>query len=154
MSFRVGVVGRPHGLDGSFHVMTPRSELLSEGVVLEELGPIVGRKGSDDRPIIRVEGVADREAALALGGRELVVDEANRPPLDDDEYLAQDLIGCRVVDGDDAFGAVVRLLAMPSCEVLELEDGTLVPMVKDAIKRVDVENKRIEIDKEFLGLAT
>ena len=154
MSFRVGVVGRPHGLDGSFHVMSPRSELLSEGVVLEDLGPIVGRKGSDDRPIIRVEGVADREAALALGGRELVVDEANRPPLEEDEYLAQDLIGSRVVDGDHAFGEVVRLLAMPSCEVLELDDGTLIPMVKDAIRTIDVDARRIEIDREFLGLAT
>ena len=26
-----GVVGRPHGLDGSFHVARPRPQLLTEG---------------------------------------------------------------------------------------------------------------------------
>ena len=31
----VGRVGRPHGLDGSFHVTRPRAELLPAGAVVE-----------------------------------------------------------------------------------------------------------------------
>jgi ribosomal 30S subunit maturation factor RimM len=40
----------------------------------------------------------------------------------------------------------------PSCEVLETEDGTLVPLVGDAIVSVDVGARRIEVDRAFLGL--
>ena len=149
----VGRVGRAHGLDGSFSVASPNPELLIEGMVLEGLGEIVERKGSDHKPLIRVEGIEDRTSAEALSGQELHVDESFRPPLDDDEYLAEDLVGCRVADGDDALGDVVRLLGMPSCEVLELDNGMLVPMVKDAIRQIDVEAKRIDVDAGFLGAA-
>ena len=151
---RVGRVGRPHGLDGSFHVVEPRSELLSPGVELLGLGEIVGRKGSPERPIIRVAGASDRTAAEGLRGRELEVDDALRPALEEDEYLAEDLEGCAVADGERSLGTVVRLLGLPSCDVLELDTGLLVPMVRDAVRSVDVKAQRIEIDAEFLGDAT
>jgi ribosomal 30S subunit maturation factor RimM len=38
-----------------------------------------------------------------------------------------------------------------SCDVLEVGDE-LIPLVTDAVTSVDVENKVIEIDREFLGL--
>ena len=149
----VGRVGRAHGLDGSFSVASPNAELLIEGMVLEGLGEIVERKGSDHKPLIRVEGIEHRTAAEALSGQELHVDEAFRPPLEEDEYLAEDLVGCRVADGERSLGEVVRLMGMPSCEVLELDNGMLVPMVKDAIRAIDVEAKRIDVDAGFLGAA-
>jgi ribosomal 30S subunit maturation factor RimM len=31
-------------------------------------------------------------------------------------------------------------------------DGVLVPLVSDAVKRVDIEGRIIEVDREFLGL--
>ena len=150
---QAGKVGRPHGLDGSFHVVAPRPEVLTEGVELAGLGAIVARKGGDERPIVRVAGVEDRAAAEALRGRELVVDDALRPPLDEDEYLAEDLEGCRVTDGDRSLGEVVRLLGLPSCEALELGDGTLVPLVRDCVRSIDVQAKRIDVDGGFLGAA-
>jgi ribosomal 30S subunit maturation factor RimM len=38
-----------------------------------------------------------------------------------------------------------------SCDVLEA-GGQLIPLVTDAVTRVDVDNKVIEVDREFLGL--
>jgi 16S rRNA processing protein RimM len=150
---RAGRVGRPHGLDGSFHVLEPVTHLLVEGAELEGLGTILVRKGSDDRPIIRAEAASDRTAADALGGRELVVVGAEPEALGEDEYLAEDLEGCVVADGPRELGRVERLLAYPSCELLELDDGSLVPLVRDCIRAVDVEAKRIEVDGGFLGAA-
>ena len=50
-------------------------------------------------------------------------------------------------------GYVERVLDGPSCDLLEVgEDGILVPLVSDAVKRVDLEARVIEIDREFLGL--
>jgi 16S rRNA processing protein RimM len=150
---RAGRGGRPHGLDGSFHVVRPVGRLLVAGARLEELGAIVVRKGTDEKPILRVEGVSDRTAAEALRGRELVVLDAPEPELEADEYLAEDLEGCVVSDGERELGRVERLLAYPSCELLELDDGSLVPLVRDCIRSVDVEAKRIEVDGGFLGAA-
>jgi 16S rRNA processing protein RimM len=79
-----GRVGRPHGLDGSFHVLEPRPDLLRLGVVVragDREAEIVRRAGTDDRPIVRLEGVADRDAAGALGGVELLVARDAAPAL-------------------------------------------------------------------------
>ena len=52
-------------------------------------------------------------------------------------------------------GTVARLLALPSCEVLEVSrDGAqelLVPLIGDAVRDVDIARRSIEIDLQFLG---
>ena len=152
-----GRVGRPHGLDGSFHVVDARPDLLALGAVT--LGDrslrVLRRAGTDERPILRLEGVADRGAAESLRGSSLLVDRAEAPVLEEDEWYAEDLEGCLVVDGDRSLGRVRRLLALPSCEVLEVErDGApdlLVPLVRDAVRSVDVPARRIDVDSAFLG---
>ena len=153
MAMRAGRVGRPHGLDGSFYVASPVARLLVVGTELDGVGVIAARKGTDAKPIVRVASVADREAAEALRGRWLEVLDASPDKLADDEYAATDLEGCRVVDGDVAVGVVVRMVALPSVEALELDDGSLVPMVRDCVRSVDIDAKRIEIDRGFLGAA-
>ena len=59
-----GVVGRPHGLDGSFHVVRPRAELLRVGAVVLIAG---GKdKGFDFGPLRDV--VKEKvHAAILLG---------------------------------------------------------------------------------------
>jgi 16S rRNA processing protein RimM len=152
-----GRVGRPHGLDGSFHVNDPAPQLLEPGrpvLVNDVATEIAAVKGTAERPIARLPIAADRSAAEALRGAELVVPDVAAPALDEDEYWADDLVGCAVVDGARELGTVTALLALPSCEVLELDDGTLVPMVRDAIRSVDVEARRIDVDGGFLGQAS
>ena len=150
-----GRVGRPHGLDGSFHVTRPRPVLLSLGgsVRVGELArTIVRRAGTDDRLILRLEGVEDRAGVEALRGSDLFVARTAAPALEAGEYWAEDLQGCAVVTGDGrCIGVVAGLRALPSCEVLEVGD-LLVPMVGDAVRVVDVAARRIVVDADFLGL--
>jgi 16S rRNA processing protein RimM len=154
-----GLVGRPHGLDGSFYVMEPDVSLLELGGTVSLGGlerEIVRRAGTDRRPILRVEGCENRDAAVALGGQELVVESATRPPLGPDEFSAEQLEGARVYDGEHEVGVVLRLFGLPSCECLEVERSgggaaLLVPLVRDAIREVDPERARIDIDLAFLG---
>jgi 16S rRNA processing protein RimM len=150
-----GRVGRPHGLDGSFHVVEPAPRLLSLGAKIwvgERETEVLRRAGTDDRPILRVGLATDRTAVEALRGEQLRAPRAAAPPLDDDEYWADDLVGCSVLAGERPLGTVRQLLAYPSCELLELEGGQLVPLVQDAIVAVDLEARRIEVDGRFLGL--
>lgn len=159
--FSAGRVGRPHGLDGSFHVRDPSPRLLEPGVEVMVDGRtsrIDRRAGDDRRPIVRLEGYGDRAAAEALSGTELMVERVEAPELDDDEWWAEDLVGCTVHDGERVVGTVVRLLALPSCEALEVtraegSETLLVPLVSDAVRTVDIDGKRIDIDLRFLGAA-
>jgi 16S rRNA processing protein RimM len=154
-----GRVGAPHGLDGSFHVNQATPNLLRDGGIVTIAGrayAVNRRAGHDTRVILRLVGVTDRDAALTLRGQELRVSRDEAPPLGEDEWWATDLEGCRVSDGATEVGVVARLLALPSCEVLEVQRAAggpvlLVPLVGDAVRTVDVEAKRIDIDLDFLG---
>ncbi len=155
---QAGRVGRPHGLDGSFYVTRASTRLLAEGTAVTVAGRtlrIVRRAGVQERPILRLEGVADRAAAEALRGEPLAVSSAHVPALAEGEWWAHELQGCVVCDGERRVGTVSGLLELPSCEVLEVrrEDGRelLVPMVRDAVRQVDVAAGRIDVNLDFLG---
>ena len=138
-----GRVGKPHGLDGSFYVEGPR-HALPVGctlVVQSQAHTVERRAGTDDRPLVRLSGVDD---ARPLRGEVLLVEDE----LGEGEWLASDLVGCRVPELD---GVVVRILDEPSCSVLELDDGTLVPFISDAIQQVDLEAREIRVNRDFLG---
>ncbi|HTU78689.1 MAG TPA: ribosome maturation factor RimM [Solirubrobacteraceae bacterium] len=155
-----GRVGRPHGLDGSFYVTRPRARLLGLGAELTVAGrvaKIVRRAGTAQRPIVRLEGVEDRAGAEALRGEQLSVAGEHAPALEPGEWWAHELEGCEVLDGERLLGAVSRLIELPSCEALEVRppgggEPLLVPMVKDAVRGVFPEQRRIDVDLEFLGL--
>jgi 16S rRNA processing protein RimM len=153
-----GRVGSPHGLDGSFRVADAVPRLLALGdrvMVGESLRRIERRDGHDRRLILRVDACEDRDGAEALRGLELLVPRTGAPPLDEDEWWAEDLEGLSVRDGRRAVGTVRRLLAMPSCELLEVERGDggelLIPLVGDAVRSVDLAGRVIDVDLEFLG---
>jgi 16S rRNA processing protein RimM len=153
-----GRVGRAHGLDGSFYVTGAQLRLLSVGtkVTVGELtAPIVRLAGLEKHPIVRLEGVENRTAADALRGAALTVEQGEAPALQPGEWWAHELEGCAVGDGERKLGTVERLVELPSCEALQvrLPDGgeRLVPMVADAIRTVDVERRRVDVNLAFLG---
>jgi 16S rRNA processing protein RimM len=154
-------VGRPHGLDGSFYATGPLTRLLTLGATVTVGGrraEVVRRAGTEQRPIVRLDCVGDRAAAEALRGAALTVARSDAPALGEGEWWAHELEGCAVVDDrGQTLGAVTRLIGLPSCEVLEVarESGgqpLLVPMVKDAIREIDVAARRIHIDAGFLDI--
>ena len=137
-----GRVGKPHGLDGSFYVDGPRHP-LPEGaeVLLGSTERIVERRaGTDERPLIRLSGLEDPR--LVRGETMLIEDE-----LAAGEWLASDLARCSVA----GLGPVARVVDGPSCSLLELEDGTLVPLVSDAIESIDLDAREIRVNRGFLG---
>ena len=101
--------------------------------------------GTRDKPILRLAGADSREHAEALRGLALEVEET----LEEGEYWARELVGCVVVDGEREVGVVERMIALPSCEALEVGE-LLIPMVRDAIRSIDVEARRIDVDMGFV----
>lgn len=157
---QAGRVGRPHGLDGSFYVTQPRVALLDSVSTLLVDGrevEILRRAGTDARPIVRLASCGTRTEAESLRGADLLVPAEHAPELEQDEWWPEQLEGCAVHDGDREVGVVRELRALPSCEVLHVarqgRDELLVPLIRDAVRSVDVEARRIEIDLGFLGEA-
>jgi 16S rRNA processing protein RimM len=153
-----GRVGRPHGLDGSFHVTRPNAQLLRDAahvMIDEQELEVTRRAGTDRSPILRVSGHEDRSAAEALRGKDLLVARTEAPELGPEEWWAEDLTGCQVRDGEREVGVVRQLLELPSCEVLEVERAgggeLLVPLVSDAVRAVDLDQRAIDVDLRFLG---
>ena len=152
---KAGRVGRPHGLDGSFHVTRPRGVLLTLGGSVrigDVVHAIVRRAGTEDRPILRLRGIDDRVGIEALREADVLVERADAPALPEGEYWPEDLEGCTVLTTDGIeLGVVDNMRALPSCEVLEVGD-LLVPMVGDAVVSIDLDERRIVVDPEFLGV--
>jgi 16S rRNA processing protein RimM len=156
---RIGRVGRPHGTDGGVSITGPtaRLELLDPGrtvVVGDREMNVRARRGTAARPIVVLEGTSDRTAAEALRGAEIAVPRGSLGAVGKDEFLVDDLIGCDVVDGDLRVGRVRDVLLLPSADALEVErpggELLLVPLVADAVRSVDTEGARIDVEMRFL----
>jgi len=153
-----GRVGRPHGLDGSFHVTRPNAQLLRDAahvMIDDQELEVTRRAGTDRSPMLRLTGHDDRAAAESLRGKDLLVARTEAPELGPDEWWAEDLTGCQVRDGEREVGVVRQLLELPSCEVLEVQrtggGELLVPLVSDAVREVDLDQRAIDVDLRFLG---
>jgi 16S rRNA processing protein RimM len=99
-----------------------------------------------ERPLVAFEGVDDATAAEALVGATLTIDRA-AVELEPDEYFDDDLVGCALIDADGAtVGRVASVEHYPAQDVLLLETGAIVPLVRAFVKNVDVGAKRIVVD--------
>ena len=104
---------------------------------------------------MRLTGFADRDAAEALRGEDLLVARGETPPLGEGEWWAHELEGCAVVDGEREVGEVRELRGLPSVRRAGRRSGStaaelLVPLVGDAVRSVDVGARRIDVDLGFL----
>ena len=155
---RLGAVGKPHSLDGSFrvdgavdwHTYARGSAILVGGVEHR----IAARSGDALRPILRLEGVDSRTAIEALRGQALEVPTALVPEPEEDAFWVFDLIGCNVEREGTVLGVVREVLDRPANDVLvvtvEGGDDLLVPFTRDAVPEVDVPGRRVSIRPDLL----
>ena len=144
----MGVVGKPHGLDGSFVVdrasedperFDPGATVLVDGVPAQ----VVGRKQAGGRLVIRL----DRPVAR---GRELQVPRAELPPPEPDSYYVFELVGLSVEEeGGRALGTVEAVTPGVANDVLELDSGLALPLVGACVREVDLERRRILVAAGF-----
>jgi 16S rRNA processing protein RimM len=116
---------------------------------------ILARKGTAERPILRLDLASDREGAEALRGSEVTVPGRSLPETEGDEYFHVDLVGCTVRAGARELGTVADVLAYPANDILQVRPGDgsepfMVPFVDDVVLTVDVAGRRVEIREDFL----
>jgi 16S rRNA processing protein RimM len=146
----VGRVGRPHGLDGAF-VVDRGSEDESRyavGAVLHVNGVpatvTVSRRVGRGRRAILLDRSVER-------GDTLTIPRADLPTLPEGEFYTFQIIGLQVAEiGGRALGTVQDVLPGSANDNLVLSDGTLVPMIEDAIRSIDLAEGVVLLNPGFI----
>ncbi|MGN0246272.1 MAG: ribosome maturation factor RimM [Lachnospiraceae bacterium] len=98
--------------------------------------------------ILKFEGIDTLDDILAYKGCSLYVNRAHAVKLQKDEYFIADLIGMEVFDEDDNYiGKLTDVLETGANDVYEIttedEKTYLFPAIKECIKKVDMDNRKI-----------
>ena len=145
---RVGRVGRPHGLDGSFVVERGSDDPSRFAVdatlwVGGERARVVASKRSRGLPVIRLDRPVPR-------GAELSVPVADLGEPEPDSFYVFQLVGLEVEEeGGRRLGSVADVLPGVANDVLELDSGLVLPMHEECVSEVDVAAGRIVVSRGF-----
>jgi len=156
----IGRVSRPHGMKGEIRIEYFNPEdphLFSRYQVIF----LQGDEGNPQayRPIAvrphkrfilaQLEGIRTKEEAEQLRGNTVLVDPAELPPLEEDEYYWRDILGMRVVtEQGREVGKVTDIVPTGSNDVYVVREGEkefLIPAIKDVIIAIDREARTIVI---------
>lgn len=161
----IGVVLRSHGVQGVVRARATGPTLgelrcgepielsdrdgRSRRLVLASLAP------AGDTVLLSFEGIATREDADALRGGTILVDASRLPQgQDPGEFYVRDLVGCTVTIGGAQVGTVGDVINRPANDVLDVvePDGQrrLLPFTHDAVVRIDVAARHIELRDDLI----
>jgi 16S rRNA processing protein RimM len=154
----MGVITGPHGVRGLVRVKSFAAEadgITAYGPLEDERGerrfalqPVGAAKGV---LIMRLDGVADRDAAEALKGTRLYLPRATLPEPGEEEYYHADLVGLAAMLKDgSALGRVKAVHAYGGGDSLEVERPNgrtvIVPFTTAVVPVVDIAGGRLVVD--------
>lgn len=103
---------------------------------------------------LALSGIADRNAAELLRGKELSALRADAPALGEGRYYIVDVIGCAVVtESGKRLGEIADILPAHT-DVYVLKEGeaeAMFPAADGVILDVDVENRRVTVSEKRLA---
>ena len=152
----VATVLKPQGIRGEIKVkvfmddaddLKGFSRLFVGGVEYS----VMSVRGSGEFAYLVLRGIADRNAAELLRGKDIEVYHGELPEPPDGRYYIADLTGCEVVTANgEAIGTVVSVTpAKTDIYTLETPKGEVsFAAAEGVIESVDVENKRITVNKK------
>ena len=146
----VGRVGRPHGVDGAFVVEDasddPARFQIGATLYVDGQGTtvVLSRRVGKGRRAIKLDRPVARGALLTVPRAELPA-----PP--EDSFYVADLVGLEVLEeGGRRLGVVRDVVSGPANDNLELDTGVLVPLVEDALAEIDLEGRRVLLNRGFM----
>lgn len=155
----VGRVVKAHGIRGEIRIHPHDAEGL--GILGADALVLGDSRGTETfrvraaRPrgrlvIVSLEGVADRDRAEALVGREVHQLREAMPPLGPGEYYWFQLEGLRVWTTRGRYLGVLRRFLDTGAHDVYVVDGpqgeVLIPAVPEVVTEVDLEGRRILVD--------
>lgn len=157
----IGVIVKPHGIKGELKILPETFDLerfydldsvfLERGKIEEEILIENVRITTDGKIYLKLSGVDDRNSAENLRGMSITINVEDVLSLPEDTYYFFQLEGMTVFDRvqKKEIGQINDIVGAGSADVYVIKDGDrefMVPALKQFIKLVDVENKRMEIE--------
>jgi 16S rRNA processing protein RimM len=130
----IGRITGAHGIRGAVKLKsfaTMPSDIAAYGPLLTGDGrqiEILRLKPAKDEFIADLKDVCDRNAAEALQGTDLFVARARLPSPKPDEFYLADLIGKAAIADGTRIGLVTGIQNFGAGDLLELDNGTLLPV--------------------------
>ena len=103
----------------------------------------------NDVLVVKLQGIDDRDAAVACKGKQIAVPRASLPKLKSEEYYWSDLIGLAVKNQQNVdFGKITDVFATGANDVIVAtgDKERLIPYIAQVILEVDLEAKTILVD--------
>ena len=156
--YQIGAITATHGVKGEVKVFPMTDDIKrfkgAKGVILkaphEEIKlDIVSARAQKNLVIVKFAGIDNINDIEKYKGCGLFVTEENRVKLSKDEYFASDLMGMDVItDEGEALGEIIDVLFTGANDVYVVKTSdkdVLIPAIKDVIKAVDVENRKMTV---------
>jgi 16S rRNA processing protein RimM len=154
----IAQIGAAHGVRGEVRLKSFTEDPLS----VTRYGPLETEDGrrrfeveaarpAKDMLVVRLKGVADREAAERLTNLRLYVARERLPKPADDEFYYADLVGLAAVTADGApLGTVKAVHNFGAGDLLEIEPARggntlMLPFTQAVVPVVDIAGRRIVI---------
>jgi 16S rRNA processing protein RimM len=114
---------------------------------------VKGAKMHSGNVVMALEGVNDRDQALALKGARILAARDAFPETEKEDYYWVDLIGCQAINlQKESLGEVIDVTENGAHGVIAIGDLAkkevryFVPFVKEVVQNVDLPNKIITLD--------
>lgn len=157
--FEIGLITNTHGLKGEMKVkpFTQKKERYAE------LKKILIANQSDwkeyeienvryqkDIVLLKLKGVDTIEMAEKLKNHTISISRKEAKELEENEHFIADLLGCEVFENQTLIGILEDIFTAGASDVYVIKrkgkKDLLLPALKSVIHRIDVENKRIEVE--------
>ena len=154
----IGEVLKPQGIRGELKIktFTDTPEVVKGfGTVYIDEKPykiLSFRVGPDGAAYVGLRGIPDRNAAELFRGKKIEGKREDAPALEEGQYYIVDILGlsCETEEGE-VLGKVtdVSNLATDVYTIEKAGKSILFPAVKGVVKKVDLTNKKLIVDKKI-----
>ena len=159
--FQVGVIASTHGLQGEVNVFPTtedpnRFKKLKKVTLHTQRGEELELEVQSARffkkfVIVKFKQFNNINEVEKFRGCELTIDRKDAIKLEAGEYYCADLIGLNIVDEDgNELGILTEILQTGANDVYEMtkkdsEEKIYIPAIKDCVKEIDIEGRKIVI---------
>ena len=152
----IGYISKAQGVKGEVKI-SPLTDDASRFKKLKSVyidGKTYAVKGGRILPngiFMTFEGIDDRNSAELLRDKEIQVERKDAVNLPKDRYFIVDVVGCEVYANDERIGKLKDVLQYGSADVYVIstpKGNAMIPAIERIIKQVDVENKKVMLDKQ------
>ena len=150
----VAIVLKPQGIRGEVKVkaMTDSAEALTafKSVLIDGVEySVLSSRAQGEFAYLALKGIADRNAAELLRGKNIEVERSKMPSLPDGRYYIADLIGCTVInERGDVLGTVEDVTPARTDIFTIVREGKTImfPSADGVIISVDERAKKITVN--------